>query len=159
MFKYDHIESLRSFKANLFQKIWWPILRFIKDIKYKPGEVKHWFQRANKGYDDTYYWGFDYKLVEIIPPVLKALKEKTHGYPGYDEASTPEGWAEVLDKLIKGWEAAKRVCDDEYYLKTGFPEKKFDGDVKIWHTEMEKDIKIFEDMMPLFTKYFFHLWD
>jgi hypothetical protein len=156
MFEYD-VESLKSFKPNLFQKIWWPILRFIKDIPDKPAEVKYWFQRANKGYDDSYYWGLDYKLVEIIPPILKDLKEKSHGFPG--GMSGPEEWDRILDKLIKGWEAAKRVCDDEYYLKTGFPEKKFDGDVKIWYAEMKKDQKIFEEMMPLFTKYFFHLWD
>jgi hypothetical protein len=154
----DIIQEMLNFKPKIWQKIWWPTRRFIKSLPEKPRDVKHWFQRASRGYDDTSYYGVDYHIVKIIIPILKDLRENCHGYPGYG-GMTIEKWEKILDRMILGWEAAKRVCDDEYYLKTGFPEKRFEGDTKIWHKAMKKDIKRFEKMMPLFTKYFFNLWD
>ena len=153
----DIFEQIDSFKPNLWQKIWWPTMRFLKNIGDTPDNIKHWFQRANKGYDETYYWGVDYRIVKIVLPILKDLRKHRHGYPV--SLNSVEEWDAILDKIILGWEAADRVCNDEYYLKTGFPEKRFEGDVEIWYNESLKDQKTFEEMMPLFTKYFFGLWD
>jgi hypothetical protein len=160
--EFDWTKLMGHRKLNIFEKIWYPIYRFIRDLPDKPGDVKHWLQRANKGYDDTYYWGIDYHLVEIIPPILKDLRKYSHGYPA--GLNSMEEWYEILDKMILGWEAAKRALADEYLDK--YQPKWFEKGEAITkeaskksHEEMMKDMETFKEMMPLFTEYFFNLWD
>lgn len=121
-------------------------------------------QRAFRGYADCDLWGMDYYLVEVILPMLKDFKKNLHGYPGWGEASTSEKWDSLIDEMIEGFEAAKRVCDDEYY-------KEVSGDsiediynapreeIEEWNRLAKEDQKLFEKKMKVFTKWFFHLWD
>ena len=96
--------------------------------------------------------------------MLKHLKDNTHGYPGYGEASTPEKWDARLQEMIDGFEAAKRVIEDDYY-------KEVSGDsieaisnasheeIMEWVRRSKADQKLFRRKMKLFTEWFFHLWD
>ena len=141
--------SPKTFWSNIEASIYW---------------VKHCWQRAFRGWADCDWWNMAAYLVEIIVPMLKQLKEYQHGYPGQGQASTPEKWDAILDKMIDGFEAAKRVNNDEYY-------KEITGDsleliknapiseIKEWGEASKKDQKIFHDNMRLFNKWFFALWD
>jgi len=96
--------------------------------------------------------------------MLKQLKENQHGYPGHGQASTPEKWDALLDKMIEGFEAAKRVDDDDYYKEISGDSLEAiinapSGDTKKWIEASEKDQKIFHDGIKLFNKWFFALWD
>ena len=151
------IDDIMNYKPNLFERILWPIRRFFKDtIPDIPYKIKHFCQRGRRGWSDNDWWNMDSYLVEIILPMLKKFKENNHGYPG---DLTEEKWDELLGEMIIGFEAAKRVIDDDYYLETGFPEKRFEGDVKQWGEASLKDQKIFKQKMKVFIKYFFNLWD
>ena len=154
-----NIDEIIKFKPNLYQKVWWLISRFVCNIPFHIREIKWFFQRGRRGWADCDVWSTNDYLAKIIPSMLKQLKVTTHGYPGYGKANTSEKWDKLLDSMIEGWEAANRVCNDEYYELTGFPEKRSEGDVKVWQQSENSDVKIFNERMKVFIKFFFHLWD
>ena len=145
------------------------------DFPHHFRRLKWFYQRGRRGWADCDWWGMDYYLVGIILPMLKVLRAKTMSYPGDEEASTPEGWDNILDQMIEGFEAAKRVLDDDYLddIQPGWDD--FDKALSIednfsrslitpesskeCQRRLKGDIELFESRMPLFTKWFFALWD
>ncbi|KKN50776.1 hypothetical protein LCGC14_0629460 [marine sediment metagenome] len=124
--------------------------------------VRHCWQRAFRGYADCDCWSIASYLTEIMPPMLKQFKTDLHGCPGWGEAATQEKWDYLIDRMIEGFEAAKRVEKDEYYMGTNadiLTRKPSSEEVKSWIELSEADLKIFEDNMKPFVKWFFHLWD
>ncbi len=95
--------------------------------------------------EDT--WSMDNTLASIILPMLKQLKETTHGFPS---DLTEKEWDKILDQMIYSFE---QKCKDDwmepYY---GYPDWKFQ---KIVVDEQKKISKGFE----LFGKYYENLWD
>ena len=117
---------------------------------------KSFINRGLYGYANRDVWDMSYYLVPIILSMLKHLKKNQHGHP----ANITEGeWNVILNEMILGFEAGKRVCNDEYYLETGFPEIRFDGDVQEWQKSEEEDLELFHKGMILFDPWFFALWD
>ncbi len=147
---------------NNLKDFWYTIRRF--DLSYNCKKVKFFFQRGKRGWADCDVWNVDGYLAKIIPPMLKRLKETTHSYPGYGEGKTPEDWNALLDKMIEGWDAAKRVYEDEYV--DTFQPGWFGKGEKITHETLDKclhasmkDQKLFKSRMKIFTEWFFGLWD
>ena len=149
------------------KKIWFAIRRQVLAITDLPHHIRRvrWFvQRGKRGWADCDWWNMDRYLSTIILPMLKQLKENQHGYPGYGQASTPEKWDAILDKMIEGFEAANRVIEDDYY-------KEISGDsieaithapreeMLKWGEASKRDQKVFSENMKLFNKWFFALWD
>jgi hypothetical protein len=134
--------------------------------------IKWAYQRVRYGYDETYYWNLDSKLISIILPSLRALRNNHCGHPG---DLTDKKWCGILDQMIKGWESAKRVIGDVYLdeIQPGWAEDMRKLSTEQWlnnnvitketwskvHEAEKKDIKTFEQSMKLFTKYYFGLWD
>lgn len=164
MSEYTSLDDIVSRKLTLFERVWYPIERNIKDIPYNLRKIKWFFQRGKRGWADCDTWGLDHYLARIMPEMLRYLQENLHSYPGYDEASTCGKWYDILEELIEGWEAANRVCDDEYYKQVSGDSIEAIGnatrkEIREWHRLSVKDRKLFEKKMKLFTKWFFHLWD
>ena len=158
--EYVRLEDLERNRA-IYINIYWSIKRFVNDIPYNIRKIKWFWQRGCRGYADCDIWDMCNYLAKIILPMLKQLKGTTHGYPC---DLTEKKWDKLLDEMIVGFEAVKRVCDDEYVDK--FQPDWFENNEKITKESMDKcakeikqDIKIFNKMMPIFTKYFFGLWD
>jgi len=124
--------------------------------------IKHCWQRAFRGYADCDCWEIASYLAEILPPMLKQFKVNLHGYPGWGQASTPEKWDSLIDRMIEGFEAANRVAEDDYFKETNadiLTRKPTREEVLVWVEASERDQKIFKDSMRVFTKWFFGLWD
>lgn len=160
----DFSEVLNYYNPTFFQKIWWPIRRLIYNFPWHCKQVKFFIQRGKRGWADCDWWGMDYYLIGIILPMLKELKEHCHGYPGYGKVSTPEKWDSTLDEMILGFEAGKRICENEYFdiFQPNWFEKneKLTSDtLKKCQEETLKDQKLFHEKIKLFNKYFFSLWD
>ena len=134
--------------------------------------LKYLKQRAFRGYADCDLWSIDCYLCEIMPKMLKRLQETTHGYPiGFTE----ETWDQALDKMIEGFEAAKRIIDDEYmdkvqpdwYKKIMTMDKANKFDEPIFTVESNKkalemikaDEELFKTSMKIFVDNYFGLWD
>jgi hypothetical protein len=158
------LDDLRHRKITLFERVWWPVRRFFTEIPYNLRKIKWFYQRGKRGWADCDTWCIDYHLAKIVPEMLRHLQENAHTYPGCDEASTFGKWYDLLDEMIDGWEAAKRVCDDDYVNK--IQPNWFEKDEKLTKKTLDKscemmkeDQKLFEKKAKLFIKWFFHLWD
>ena len=119
-----------------------------KNINHVIRELKWCWQRAFRGWGDCDCWSMQSYLIDIIIPMLEAMKGRSVSYPGVRGASTPEQWDTRLDEMIEGFEAARRVIELDYQI-----------DAPEWKGLMESDIKLFKARMKIFTKWFFALWD
>jgi len=152
---------------------YYSLIRFIKDIPWKLRQIKFFYQRGKRGWADCDCWAIDSYLISIILPMLKELKKNHQGHPG---DVTDEEWTNILSEMIAGFEAADRVLEDDYLdtIQPGWFEEmekipdlnnKLSSKVitkktmRIHASMYKKDIKLFKSKMPLFTKYFFGLWD
>lgn len=178
-------------------RVYWAIRRFWCnhwlcnwDTNFR--KVKWAYQRVVRGWDDTAVWSIDYWLDEKMPDMLRKLKEDKHGVPmsmfddlpmnehGYHDEPEMEiaskRWDEVLDKMIAGFEASRRVKDATYedappvglgpyplYRPKGMPKdewKQVQHEHFLKSEELRKrDEKIFEEGMALFVKHYWSLWD
>jgi hypothetical protein len=128
-------------------------------IGYK---IKYAYQRVSRGWDDTAVWSIDWYLSKLIPQLVKRLKDNKIGYPmemyegmtpldegGWtyskeDDEAAAQKWQGILQTIIDGFEASKRIQEEHLWSKS--PEY------------AELDAK-FEKGFELFHKYYFNLWD
>ena len=123
--------------------------------------IKWAWQRLTRGWDDRAVWSIDSYLAELMPQLLRKLKEDKLGIPGsmfenpFDdmtpeiEAAALAKWHGILDDLIDGFEAADRLANLDYLGVTG---DELDALIA-------EDTDIFCNGMVLLNKYFFDLWD
>jgi hypothetical protein len=151
----------RAYYANPLE-----ILRYWKD------EIKYAHQRVFRGWDDRAMWHIGYYLSETLPPIVRQLKEKGHGFPirmyegaenfplsemelgsidkdgNYveteEEKAASAKWDKILDDIAEGFEC---------YLKY---DEKFD--YKTPREEDENYIK-FQHALDLLKQYYEDLWD
>lgn len=120
-----------------FELDWNP--RYWKFYTFVPREIYKWcecfFQRGTKGYCYKDVWSIDGYLCEIIPQMLKQLKQNQLGFP---TDLTSEEWDGILDEIIEGFERGSKVHNYE---------------------ATEEDMKVINRGLELFAKYYFHLWD
>lgn len=189
-----HIEELFERHCPWWKdKIYWPIYRFLRWKVRSPRDwyysTKYFIQRGRRGWSDRDTWSLDDHLAEILPPMLRHLKEHKHGIPmamfepedtaddGYGH--TPGAmeraeaqWDEILGKMIAAFEAWGRMSDCTYEAELGSyplgrpPGVSRESWDKLSHdhfgkTELlrERDREIWEEGSALFIKHFGGLWD
>ncbi len=161
--KWDIYDTMNA--TPQIKRAWYAVRRrllAIVAVPYHISRVKWFIQRGRRGYADCDYWSMNDYLISVILPLLKLLKENQHGYPGHGQASTPEKWDILLDKMITGFEAGNRICEDEYYMATNsdiLERKPEPEEVQQWINMANEDRKIFHGSMKIFNKWFFALWD
>jgi len=105
----------------------WEILREWKR------QIKWAWQRVFRGWDDRAVWSLNYHLAEIIPSILKKLKEDKVGIPmfcfegleygenyDYNDESmkiAEERWNAILDEMITGFEIYNKLWEILDYEK------------------------------------------
>lgn len=119
-------------------------------------------------------WSADHTLALIILPVLKQLKESTHGYPSTHECHSFEDWFAILEKMIWSFEQVIDLDWEEQYTiipgEIDFdakPEPTENGTLPVvWKTHGKYDwdgMKLhrekIQEGLELFGKYYTHLWD
>lgn len=156
---------------------YYAVRRFVLDIPYWPRYVKWFFQRGWRGWADNDVWGIDSYILDILPPMLRRLKETKSGIPAMiiEEGDTDEQsvarWDKIMDELIEGLEL-KTLWEVDYPKAVGFkkekPENKWDEyyyDFKdpVWKAAFEvKEKEVgekFGKSMDLFKQYFGAFWD
>lgn len=131
----------------------WEILREWKR------QIRWGYQRVFRGWDDRAVWSLNYHLAEIIPPILKKLKEDKVGIPmfcfeglPYEDENTysysdesmeiaDERWNAILDEMIVGFEIYNKLWEEPSYEK-----------------EREEYKKV-ERALDLLKEHFESLWD
>lgn len=87
---------------SIFYRVRCFVENFFRGIKYRR-------QRARRGYSDRDLWDINYYLAEIIPPMMRHLKENGSGTP--TRLKSREEWEEILEDIAKGFD--KYIEKDE----------------------------------------------
>jgi hypothetical protein len=108
------------------------LYRIFHRIKEIPGDIKHIYQRATKGYSYRDAWDVDIWFMRIIPKILTDLKHDLRGCPsiftndenGKEFQSVEDGvkdWKNILDRMIFCFQemnedtcSMKNEYEDEY---------------------------------------------
>lgn len=140
---------------------------------------KKWLKKNNLYVNPKDTWNLDVTFAEFILPRLKLFKKLNNGYPGIEEADTPEKWDQILDKIILTFEY---IIDEDWWindpkydyseglhLKTETNENNFRKVVfeeEDWvqekkekrDKEEERRKTVIKEGLELFTKWYQHLW-
>lgn len=115
-------------------KILTDIKRRLNNPKLLKRDVKFFWQRQIRGFDDGETFSLDYSLAQAILPRLQRFKEVTAGTPSdLDEVA----WQAILDKMIAAFE--------------------FAGSEERWNAEPSAFI-LHQEGIDLFAKHYFSLW-
>lgn len=159
---------IKSAEKLFSNNLYYLIPRKLSDWKY---EIKWAYQRVFRGYDDTTVWNFHHHIAEQFPRILRDLKENGFGCPSqfYDSKKKDNEchkWKEVLEKMAKGFDAAKKIDSNEYMkeVKLKKPKKDVFGEDSYIDYKFDKKHynslhKEFKEGVDLFKKHFFNLWD
>lgn len=115
---------------ELFRKI----KRRIHEPRLIRRDIRFFYQRLTRGWDDSETWSLDASLPHVILPRLKRFKEITIGVPG---DLSKEEWEQILDKMIAAFE--------------------FAGSEARW-TAPASEFEKHQEGLDLFAKHYFGLW-
>ena len=144
-------EFMKSFKRLISLR--YRIMSYLPD-KYR--NLKYRIQRFKRGYSTRDCWSIDYFLADILPKMLKQLRENSSGCPGdlYDNKKKDNQchkWDKVLIEMEEGFKSAEEILNIDF-MKDGDTTKQWKAKEKILYKKFDKGMK-------LFNKYFFNLWD
>lgn len=118
--------------------------------------VKHYWQRAKRGYSIWDLWNLNTYLAKLLANSLEDLANTTHGYA--PEFETIEEWRQALREMSQGF----RAFNEEDVS----PLSNLDFDTlfsSIGNQKLQENYSVlrerFDKGMSLFHKYFNHLWD
>ena len=170
--EFESLEDMQKYyklKEPWYERAWdfvyLPVYRFFRWIIWeniKPSNFKHWYQRAKQGYSYQDCWSVDWYLADIIPKMVRQLKNNAHGHPG---DITEEEWSDVLEDIARAFELEYEIID---YVLYDCADKKQERHMK----KLMKDKDSFEGCRIMttaekctrdrgwkyFRKYFYNLW-
>ncbi len=112
----------------------------MKSIAIIKRDIKHFYQRWTRGWDDTELWSLDYTIAKFTLPRLKEFSIDPGCFPCDDFCDTPEKWQEILNDMIFG---LSFVIDD------------FDGSIDYVNYDWERKSR----GLKYFGEYFNALWN
>ena len=146
-----------------------------KEIKNK---IKNIIQRARHGYSDNDVYNVDMWFLNIMPKILKQLRDTTISaplLPNTDENTCHEEWRNILSRMIF---LLNEMDEDKCSYKNPFEEEfnhyikeKYSGHLKKSNGDLEKLFcgeeqnkwnyinSCKREFFDLFSKYFYDLWD
>ena len=129
------MQSAFVYKMPLLYRIRHPIER-LRDYYLN---IKYSIQRVHRGWCNMDTFEIDSWFLNVVPEMLRYLREHKCGFPGYIEGEkcSSEDWDNILDKMIECFEKAS-------------PENGIISDANV----AAKD-----EGFKLFSKYFYYLWD
>ena len=173
----NYHKSQRSWDEVIWDGIYYPCWRVFDKIRYFPKEVKWFIQRGKRGWSDCDSWNVYSHIAEILPSMLKKMKEDNHGYPSamYDDnewehtdaedKAAKEKWGKILNGIIKTFEIEAGI-GDSVILDLGPRPTKRQREFGKEHCEKfgvklltKEDRKIRKEGWKNFQKYFHNLWD
>lgn len=128
------------------------------------------YQRITKGYCESDLFSLDEHLLDLIPAMIRDLRDNLHSYP---EEYSFEGWKNYLTEMANHFEMAHTWFDEEPeiykneyqedFRKTSIMNPKF-PDIREKYLDRKKEIqetkdKELEKGLEMLRKEFRHLWD
>lgn len=124
-------------------------------------EIKYFFQRAKRGYDDTDCWDVGAYFARTAPAMIRKLKKgcgcPSDFFDGENKNNECARWHEALEEMAQGFEAANYIQNFHAYKMI----KQLDGTSKYETDQAAFDnaAKKMEAGLALFAKNFLALWD
>lgn len=134
--------EFEDFYEELMRPIPWykRVIYFPYRISDKAFDIKMALQRAFRGHDDLLLWNLHAATTNNFIVALKYMRKRGISYPG--EFDDIEEWNLILDQMIIGFEAAKRIIESDYKAD-----------------EVDTLIEKFKHAWKLAGEYYFTLWD
>lgn len=99
-------------------------------------------QRARRGWSDEDNWNAHIYLAHIIVEITRKLGHLGNGYPS---ELTPDSWADILERIAVGFEAAISLANLEYEVGDDLERARLEA--------------VFAEGAQLFGDHFQSLWD
>jgi|SaaInlV_150m_DNA_2_1039686.scaffolds.fasta_scaffold03116_10 hypothetical protein len=174
----DYHKSQRKWYEVAWDFVYYPCWRIFDKIRYFPKECKWFIQRGRRGWSDCDSWNVYAHIAEIIPPMLKQMKEAGYGFPVlmYEdftkyEYTDEEGeaarakWNTILDSIIQAFEIENGISNGDL-LDLGTRPTKKQKEFGKEHCEKfdmklltNKDRQVRKEGWKNFQLYFHNLWD
>lgn len=140
----------------------WSVRRIIREIKF-------FFQRIFRGWDDSECWNLDHTFAGWIIPRLEILKKNKHGVPSDmfadrwgdhndEEMAIAEAkWNNIIDEMIYGFKIKKDQWEDNS-IWDSHDEAQIAANKK-GSKEPYTNPPAYERAKQLFAEYLDNLWD
>lgn len=174
----DYHQTQKKWYKRAWDFVYYPCYRLFDKIRYFPKEVKWFYQRGSRGWSDSDAWSVYDHLINIIPPMLKQIKDNKYGFPMsmYDASNKTEftdeeqkiaieKWDTILDTIIEAFEIEKGISDGNILDLGNKPTK----EQKEWSKKHCKEFdltlltakqkRIRKLGWKYFQQYFHNLWD
>ena len=126
---HEYHKSIQPWYEKAWDFVYYPIYRVYDTIRNAigPRAIKHYYQRARYGYSYQDCWGIDYHLADIIPKMIRDMKENLHGCPGDiaekwnvnengdDMSMAMNEWEMILDKIANAFELEYEILDHKLF--------------------------------------------
>lgn len=129
-------------------------------------ETKWFIQRGKRGWSDQDVWGVDWYLSDILPPMLKKLKNDMHSIPGWQkdepEEVAQERWDKYFDDILFAWESQQKICQGDWFYFTGkdkIKAEKYFKNKSEYYVMTKEECERYRKGMKFFIKYLNCLWD
>lgn len=115
-------------------------------------QIKWFWQRRTRGFDDRDLWNLDNTIIKFIYPRLEVFRtwQSEHGM-SYPSNLDPAAWLDVLNEMVKAFKLLSDT-EREFTPKSG---EKIEELLKRNETENEQ-VRV---GLELFAKYLRDLWD
>jgi len=168
----DFSTELETRRGRWWFPVVWAYESVLTYLQDTPLQIKWFFQRRFRGFDDRDVWGLDSAITRFVYPRLKEFVrwqcEHGLGTP-LDFAENPVGWIDALGKMEKAFESMAKeqfVCgfDAKDFpsppSKNGYKDPAdYDQAFKEWRRTEYANVKATEEGLALFAKYYQNLWD
>lgn len=134
-------------------KSWFKAEKPLKKISLFFRRIKYNRQRIKYGWSEPDTWNMDVWFLNVVPPMLKHLRDNQHGHPG---TMTADEWNKILNRMICLFEACNEDHEEEIYDKYHSDRKKF---IEELLKEDDRKEKCKNEAFALFSKHFWDLWD
>jgi hypothetical protein len=142
----------------------WYLWQTLKDF---PRVLKARHQRATRGWADCDVWSMDSWFMNVVPDMLRRLRDTPHGYPSEFEhlgkEAGPKEWERILTNMADDLEAYNRF-DDRWFGEDGtytldLPPAQQTLQSKQCSVEEMEALRIVKRGLFDFWEWFYALWD
>lgn len=177
---FDEIMEDLNKKEVWYKDLYLTIRVRIEQFFDVPRDVYRFFkkgiQRWARGWSDEDVWGLSNYLSNIIPTMIKRLKETKQGIPcivgkmetDKEMKEAEKRWDEILDNIIYTFETSKKIANSELAYFEKWSQKKCDKYNKIWvdwkyepkpRAMTKEECRKYEEGWKLLQRFYFNLWD